>query len=320
MSAMHTPGIAVVIVNLGTPEAPTPRAVRRYLAEFLMDRRVVSLPRWLWAPLLFGVILPLRSRRVAQKYAGIWMPEGSPLAVYTRRLAAAVQQRMPHAKVVHAMRYGGPSIAGVFAQLRAERIGRVVVLPLYPQYSTTTTASVEDVVRRTRNMPTRAIPDYHADPAWVRAVADSVRTHWAANGRGERLVFSFHGLPQRVVDAGDPYATQCEASVAAIATDLGLQPTDYVLTYQSRFGRERWLEPATIDSLAALAREGVRTVDVVCPGFAVDCLETLEEIAQQNAEAFREAGGEALRYIPCLNDAPAHADALAALVQRALCE
>ena len=318
MSAMHTPGIAVVIVNLGTPEAPTPRAVRRYLAEFLMDRRVVSLPRWLWAPLLFGVILPLRSRRVAQKYAGIWMPEGSPLAVYTRRLAAAVQQRMPHAKVVHAMRYGGPSIAGVFAQLRAERIGRVVVLPLYPQYSTTTTASVEDVVRRTRNMPTRAIPDYHADPAWVRAVADSVRTHWAANGRGDRLVFSFHGLPQRVVDAGDPYATQCEASVAAIATDLGLQPADYVLTYQSRFGRERWLEPATSAALADLAREGVRTVDVVCPGFAVDCLETLEEIALQNADVFRGAGGESLRYIPCLNDAPAHADALAALAERAL--
>ena len=317
---MHTPGIAVVIVNLGTPDAPTPRAVRRYLAEFLMDRRVVSLPRWLWAPLLFGVILPLRSRRVARKYADIWMPEGSPLAVYTRRLAAAVQQRMPHTKVVHAMRYGGPSIPEVFAQLRSERIGRVVVLPLYPQYSTTTTASVEDVVRRARNMPTRSIPDYHADPAWVRAVADSVRAHWAANGRGERLVFSFHGLPQRVVDAGDPYAKQCEASVAAIAAELALHPGEYVLTYQSRFGRERWLEPATIEALAGLARAGVRPIDVVCPGFAVDCLETLEEIAQQNAEVFREAGGEALRYIPCLNDTPAHAEALAALAERALCE
>ena len=317
---MHTPGIAVVIVNLGTPEAPTPRAVRKYLAEFLMDKRVVSLPRWLWAPLLFGVILPLRSRRVARKYAEIWMPEGSPLAVYTRRLAAAVQQRMPHTKVVHAMRYGGPSIPEVFAQLRSERIGRVVVLPLYPQYSTTTTASVEDVVRRARNMPTRSIPDYHADPAWIRAVAGSVRAHWAANGRGERLVFSFHGLPQRVVDAGDPYATQCEASVAAIAAELALHPGEYVLTYKSRFGRERWLEPATIEALADLAREGVRTIDVVCPGFAVDCLETLEEIAQQNAEVFREAGGEALRYIPCLNDTPAHAEVLAALAERALCE
>src|SRR5688572_25891966 len=174
MSDLHTPENAVVLVNLGTPEAPTPAAIRKYLAEFLMDRRVVSLPRWLWAPLLYGVILPLRCRRVARKYAEVWMPEGSPLAVYTRRLAAAVQQRMPQARVVHAMRYGGPSIPDVFAALRGERIARVVVLPLYPQYSTTTTASVDDIVRRTRSMPTRMIEDYHRDPAWVQAVADSI--------------------------------------------------------------------------------------------------------------------------------------------------
>jgi protoporphyrin/coproporphyrin ferrochelatase len=167
-------------------------------------------------------------------------------------------------------------------------------------------------------MPTHLVQDYHLDPAWVRAVADSIRTHWAAHGRAQRLLFSFHGLPQRVVDAGDPYATQCEASVAAIVADLGLGPGDWTLTYQSRFGKERWLEPATTSTLQALAKEGVRTVDVVCPGFAVDCLETLEEIAMQNAELFREAGGDALRYIPCLNDAPAHADALAALATRAL--
>jgi ferrochelatase len=318
MTTQKTPETAVVLVNLGTPSAPTPRAVRRYLGEFLMDPRVVALPRWLWGPLLHLVILPLRSPRVARKYAEIWMEGGSPLAVYTRRLAQAVQQRMPQARVMHAMRYGSPSIPEVFAQLRSERIGRVIVLPLYPQYSTTTTASVDDLVRRTRSMPTVSIRDYHRDPRWVQAIADSIRAHWAANGRGDRLVFSFHGLPQRLVDAGDPYATQCEAGVAAIAQALALQPGDYRLTYQSRFGREQWLEPATVDVLGALAREGVRKVDVVCPGFAVDCLETLEEIAMQNAEVFRAAGGDALRYIPCLNDAPAHADVLAALANEAM--
>jgi ferrochelatase len=309
---------AVVLVNLGTPTAPTARAVRTYLAEFLMDPRVVALPRWLWRPLLFGVILPLRSGRVAKNYAKVWLDGGSPLAVHTQRLAAAVQQRMPRARVVHAMRYGSPSIHEVFAQLRADRIGRVVVVPLYPQYSTTTTASVDDVVRRARNMPTTSIEEYHRDPAWVRAVADSIRAHWAAHGRAEKLLFSFHGLPQRLVDQGDPYAVQCEASTAAIATELGLRPEAFLMTYQSRFGKERWLEPATLESLQRLAADGVRTVDVVCPGFAVDCLETLEEIAIQNAEVFREAGGESLRYIPCLNDAPAHADAIASLAARAL--
>jgi len=318
MTPQITPETAVVLVNLGTPSAPTPRAVRRYLGEFLMDPRVVALPRWLWGPLLFLVILPLRSPRVARKYAEIWMEEGSPLAVYTRRLAQAVQQRMPQARVVHAMRYGTPSIPEVFAQLRSERVGRVIVLPLYPQYSTTTTASVDDLVRRTRSMPTVSIRDYHCDPRWVAAIADSIRAHWAAHGRGDRLVFSFHGLPQRLVDAGDPYAAQCEAGVAAIAQALALQPGDYRLTYQSRFGREQWLEPATVDVLGELARDGVRKVDVVCPGFAVDCLETLEEIAMQNAEVFRAAGGDALRYIPCLNDAPAHADVLAALATEAM--
>jgi len=318
MTTQKTPETAVVLVNLGTPSAPTARAVRRYLGEFLMDPRVVALPRWLWGPLLFLVILPLRSPRVARKYAEIWMEEGSPLAVYTRRLAQAVQQRMPQARVVHAMRYGTPSIPEVFAQLRSERVGRVIVLPLYPQYSTTTTASVDDLVRRTRSMPTVSIGDYHRDPRWVRAIADSIRAHWAAHGRGDRLVFSFHGLPQRLGDAGDPYAAQCEAGVAAIAQALALQPGDYRLTYQSRFGREQWLEPATVDVLGELAHEGVRKVDVVCPGFAVDCLETLEEIAMQNAEVFRAAGGDALRYIPCLNDAPAHADALAAIATEAM--
>jgi ferrochelatase len=317
MPANASADTALVLVNLGTPEAPTASAVRRYLAEFLSDPRVVSLPPWLWQPFLRGVILPLRAPRAARKYASIWMDGGSPLAVHTRALAEAVQRRLPGLRVVHAMRYGTPSLEQVFAQLRHAQVKRVLVLPLYPQYSTTTTASVADKVARIRNMPTRLVADYHADAGWVDAVAASIRAHWDAHGRGERLLFSFHGLPQRVVDAGDPYAMQCQASVAAIARALGLRADDHTLAYQSRFGRERWLEPATTDALAALAAAGVRTVDVVCPGFAVDCLETLEEIAQQDAEGFRALGGE-LRYVPCLNAGDAHADALGALARREL--
>ena len=318
MPAQDTADTALVLVNLGTPEAPTAPAVRRYLAEFLSDPRVVSLPPWLWQPLLRGVILPLRARRAARKYASIWMQGGSPLAVYTRALAEAVQRRLPGLRVVHAMRYGAPSLEQAFADLRRAQVKRVLVLPLYPQYSTTTTASVADRVARIRNMPTRLLADYHDDPMWVEAVAASIRAHWDAHGRGERLLFSFHGLPQRVVDAGDPYAMQCETSVAAIARALHLGPRDYALAYQSRFGRERWLEPATTDTLVAMAGGGLRRVDVVCPGFAVDCLETLEEIAVQLAEDVHAQGGATLRYIPCLNEGAAHADALAALAQREL--
>ena len=309
---------AVLLVNLGTPEAPTPRAVRRYLAEFLSDPRVVQLPRWLWWPLLHGVILPLRGARVARKYAAIWMTDGSPLAVHTRALAAAVQQRLPQARVLPAMRYGDPALAEAFAALRRQNVRRVLVLPLYPQYSTTTTASGADVVAAQRSMPTRLVAEYHVDPAWVDAIAGSIRAHWQAQGRGDRLLFSFHGIPQRLVDGGDPYAAQCVASVDAIAAALGLRSNEYVLSYQSRFGREAWLQPDTLGTLQALAQAGARCVDVVCPGFAVDCLETLEEIALVNADAFRTAGGEALRYIPCLNAGDAHADALASIAQRAL--
>ena len=314
---------AVVLVNLGTPSAPTARAVRRYLAQFLHDHRVVQLTRWLWCPLLHFLILPLRSPRVAKKYAAIWTADGSPLAVHTRRLADAVQHRLPALRVAHAMRYGEPALAAMLAQLRDTGVGRVLVLPLYPQYSTTTTASVADVLAREadgaqRGLPVRMTEDYHLDPGWVAAIAASIRDHWQAHGRGERLLFSFHGIPQRLIVEGDPYARQCAASVAAIAQALGLRTDDYLLTYQSRFGRERWLQPYTTQTLQALAQQGIRRVDVACPGFAVDCLETLEEIALLNAELFQAAGGDTLRYIPCLNDAAAHADALAALAQRTL--
>ena len=305
---------ALVLVNLGTPAAPTPSAVRRYLSQFLHDRRVVQLTRWLWCPLLHFVILPLRSPKVARKYAQIWMPGGSPLAVHTAALAEAVARRLPGWRVAHAMRYGQPSVQAVFDGLHAEGVRKIRVLPLYPQYSTTTTASVADAVAAAANgLQVEVLRDYHVDAGWAAAVAASIRAHWDAEGRGERLLLSFHGIPRRLVDGGDPYAAQCEASTRAIAQALGVPREDLLLTFQSRFGRERWLEPYTQPTLEALAREGVRRVDVACPGFAVDCLETLEEIAGENAVAFRGAGGEALRYIPCLNAEPAHAGALAAL-------
>jgi ferrochelatase len=314
--ASASPTDAVVIVNLGTPDAPTPKAVRRYLAEFLHDHRVVQLTRWLWCPLLHFVILPLRGPKAAAKYASIWLPEGSPLAVHTQRLAAAMQVHLPAMRVVHAMRYGQPALQPVLDRLRAQGIERAVVLPLYPQYSTTTTASVADVVARDASgLTVRMIDDYSTDPRWLVAVADSIRLWREKNGNGEHLLFSFHGLPQRIADAGDPYPKRCEATARDIAAALGLSADEWTLTYQSRFGKERWLLPSTDTMLDVLAERGMRQVDVVCPGFAVDCLETLEEVAMQFAEGFAEKGGE-LRYIPCLNDSDAHAGALAALAQR----
>lgn len=309
--------MALVLANLGTPAAPTAPAVAAYLDEFLSDPRVVQLPRWLWRPLLRRVILPRRSPVVAEKYAEIWLPGGSPLAVHTRALAQAVQLRLPDWRVEPAMRYGAPALGNVLQRLRAEGVRRVRVLPLYPQYSTTTTASVMDAVAaHGAGLQVEVLHDYHADAGWVAALAASIRAHWQLHGRGERLLLSFHGIPQRLVDRGDPYAAQCEGSARAIASALGIARDEIVLTFQSRFGRERWLQPYTLPTLQEFARGGVRRVDVACPGFAVDCLETLEEIAMQNAAAFLEAGGQTLRYIPCLNADAAHADALAALAQR----
>lgn len=311
-----------MLVNLGTPDAPTPRAVRRYLAEFLHDHRVVQMTRWLWCPLLHFIILPVRSKPVAHKYATIWLPGpdgGSPLAVYTRELARALQRELPDVRVVDAMRYGRPKLPTVLAGLRGEGVQRVFVLPLYPQYSTTTTASVGDAVSRSRGLATRMLDEYHLAPEWIEAVADSIRTHRAARGDDAHLLFSFHGLPQRLADAGDPYPRQCKASARAIAAALGLEADAWSLSYQSRFGRERWLEPATDATLQALAARGTRVVDVVAPGFAVDCLETLEEVSLMLAEQFAERGGE-LRYIACLNASPAHARALAAIARRELAQ
>lgn len=308
----------LVLANLGTPTAPTAPAVRRYLAEFLSDPRVVAIPRWLWQPLLRGVILPLRGPKSAEKYAKVWLEGGSPLAVYTTGLAAQVQALLPHWRVLPAMRYGEPSLRALLQRLRDEG-GLVRMLPLYPQYSTTTTASMQDAARAVHPSAPDArlqwVEDYSDDPDWIAAVAASIAQWRAQHGAGAHLLFSFHGLPQRVADGGDPYPQRCERSAALIAQALGLGEGEWTLTYQSRFGAERWLEPATDAELAALAARGVTQVDVVCPGFAVDCLETLEEVGMQFAEGFAHAGGT-LRYIPCLNDAPAHARALVAMLER----
>ncbi len=313
--------VGVLLVNLGTPTAPTAAAVRRYLAEFLHDYRVVDLTRWLWCPVLHGIILPLRSRKVAHNYASIWLAEGSPLMVHSLRLRDQLKQSLPQLDVRLAMRYGEPAVGRVLQQMDIDGCTQMIVLPMYPQYSAATTASVHDAVmnelRRWRRMPgLRLINDYHLDENWLAALEHSVRSHWQQYGQAQRLMISFHGIPQRYARAGDPYPVQCEAGAQALAQRLGLNSEQWLMTYQSRFGREPWLQPYTDKTLESLARSGVHSVDVICPGFAVDCLETLEEIAVQNDELFRAAGGKTLHYIPALNDSPIHRDALAALITR----
>jgi ferrochelatase len=312
---------AVLLVNLGTPSAPTPRAVRAYLGEFLHDHRVVDLSRWLWCPLLHGAILPLRSRPLARKYAAIWTPEGSPLLAISQRLAAVVGKRLPERTVRLAMRYGEPSIPAVLRELAGGGLRRLSVLPLYPQYSATTTASVFDAVQaelaRWRRVPElHLLGDYHDDGLWLDALQAAIEGHWDTHGRPDRLLFSLHGIPQRYADAGDPYPQQCAAGMRALAARLGLAGDEWRLGYQSRFGREPWLQPYSDVLLKEWAGQGLRRVDVICPGFAADCLETLEEVQEQYAALFRAAGGGELHYIPALNDGPGHAAALAALVKR----
>jgi len=318
---LDAPGTAGLAVNQRAPGTPTAPAVRRYLAEFRSDPRVVAIPPILWKPLLYGLILPLRSGRSAAKYAQVWLPDGSPLMVYTRQLAQAMQALMPNVRVRHAMRYGAPALTAELDRLAAEGMRRIVVLPLYPQYSTTTTASIEDQVRawqpRHPAVTVTLVRDYAVDPDWVAAVAGSIQQAWQQHGRGEKLVFSFHGIPQRLADAGDPYPQRCEASARAIADALGLPDDAWQLTYQSRFGREKWLQPYAEPTLWAMAGRGVRRIDVVCPGFATDCLETLEEVALGFTETLAARGAQ-MRYIPCLNAAPEHALALSRLSIAAL--
>ena len=318
---------AVLLVNLGTPDAPTAPALRRYLAQFLGDPRVVEIPRALWLPILHGVILRVRPRRSAAKYASIWTEEGSPLAVWTARqavmLAGYLGERGHPVAVRHAMRYGNPSVASQLDALREAGATRVLVLPLYPQYSAATTASAFDAVYawagRARRVPElRFVNQYHDDPGYIRALARRLEDHWMAHGRPDRLVLSFHGVPERTLRLGDPYHCQCQKTARLLVERLSLRPEQVAVTFQSRFGKAKWLEPYTEPTLVALARAGVKRVDVACPGFTSDCLETLEEIAQEARDAFLHAGGGEFHYVTCLNDRPDWIAALAELAIRHL--
>ena len=314
----------ILIANLGTPDAPERKSVARFLREFLSDPRVVDLPRFLWLPLLNLVIIPLRAGRSAAAYREIWWPEGSPLLVLTERLAERLRGRLQGRRPVEiGMRYREPSIRIGLERLQQAGVDEVAVIPLYPQYSGTTTASIYDGVEAAlRDLcwepRLRRIESYYDHPAWVQAIADSISAYRAEHGSAEKLIFSLHGIPQRYVRQGDPYQQHCEKSVDAIVRVLGLAEDEWLLTYQSRVGREPWLQPYTDETLEELARSGVRHVQVLCPGFAVDCLETLEEIAMQNRELFEQAGGEKLEYIPALNDSDAHAALMERLVEETL--
>jgi ferrochelatase len=311
---------AVLLVNLGTPDAATPGALRRYLAEFLSDPRVVEIPRALWWLILHGVILRVRPARSAAKYARIWAQEGSPLLVWTRkqalRLLGSLGERGHAVRVEFGMRYGQPSIADALDTLKAQGATRILVLPLYPQYAAATTGSALDAVmawtRRTRRIPAiRFVADFHGRSGYIESLAQRVIEHWRINGRGDRLVLSFHGIPRRTVDLGDPYHDQCNETARLLGNRLGLQAPQLVVSFQSRFGKARWLEPYTEPTLRELAAQGVGRVDVMCPGFVADCLETLEEINIEARAAFLQAGGKAFEYIECLNDSSVWIRALA---------
>lgn len=320
--------VGVLLVNLGTPDAPTPTALRRYLAEFLSDPRVVEIPRLLWWPILHGVILRTRPSASAKKYAAIWTPEGSPLAVWTKRQAVSLEAELHHFNsdlvVMPAMRYGKPSVAATLDALVAQGVRRILVLPAYPQYSGATTASTFDAVslwaRKARWVPEfRFIHQYHDDTAYIAALAASVREHWLrAGARADVLLMSFHGMPARTLQLGDPYFCQCQKTARLLAQSLGLAPNEWRISFQSRFGRAEWLGPATDAVLRRLPTDGAASVDVICPGFAADCLETLEEIAIEGRRTFLAAGGQRYSYIPCLNDGPAAILALAGLAKRHL--
>ena len=322
--------LGVLLVNLGTPDAPTTAAVRKFLAEFLTDRRVVEIPSLLWRPILHAIVLRIRPGRSAKKYAMIWKNDGSPLLLHSQKqrtlvtgyLGQKVKERGLPADFVAVeigMRYGNPGIAAGLAKLKAEGCDRILVAPLFPQYSSAATASALDAAflfaSRLRRMPAlRTIDCFHDHPGYIKALARNINDYWMRNGRPDTLVMSFHGLARRSLDRGDPYHCHCQKTARLLAVELGLETKQYLVTFQSRFGAAEWLKPYTIDTLGRLAKEGVGRVDVVCPGFAADCLETLEEMGILCRQRFLGAGGREIHVIPCLNEHPAWIAALVDLL------
>jgi protoporphyrin/coproporphyrin ferrochelatase len=320
--------IGVLMVNLGTPDSPSYFAVQRYLREFLSDRRVIDTSRWIWLPLLYGVVLPFRPLRTARNYRKIWMSEGSPLAVHSKRLAVKVGASLHAAfddrvRVELAMTYGNPGLASTLESFARGGVEQLLVLPLYPQYCTSTTGSVVDgthrALKRWRTAPEiRFVNDYHDDPGYIEAWATQIRRHIADAGERSHVLFSYHGIPAAYAAKGDPYQRQTERTTELVVSSLGLKETEWSHCYQSRFGRVEWLKPYTIDKIKELAEKGVRKLIVASPSFAVDCLETLEEIAIEYRDRFLEWGGESLTLVPGLNDEDAHVEALAAIVKQRL--
>lgn len=322
------PQNAIVLVNLGTPDAATRPAVRRYLKQFLSDPRVVEIPRLVWWFILHLLVLPLRSRKSAEKYRMIWTREGSPLKVHTEKQAALLRAALGErghnsVKVAVAMRYGSPSLPEVLDRLKAEHCDRIAILPAYPQYSGTTTGSIWDAVfahyAKVRNVPElRLVKHYHDHDGYLDALSESVLAYWEAHGRGQKLVMSFHGVPKRTLLLGDPYHCECQKTARLLASRLRLSPDDYVVTFQSRFGKAEWLQPYTAPTVQQLALDGLERIDVICPGFISDCLETLEEISMQVRRDFEAAGGKDFHYIPCLNESPAWIAGMAEIAEQHL--
>jgi protoporphyrin/coproporphyrin ferrochelatase len=308
----------ILLSNLGTPSVPTTMALRSYLREFLSDPYVVDKPRWLWLPILYGIILLIRPPRSAEKYRQIWTPEGSPLLTYSEKITQQLQSAMPEYKVDLGMRYGKPSLKAAIEQLQQTGINKLILLPLYPQYSFSTTkstiAAVKTLVAET-NIKLQVIDSYYQHPLYIAALAATIQNFWQIHGRAEQLIFSFHGLPEAMIQKGDPYLKQCQTTVKLLVEKLNLNEHEYQLTFQSRLGVETWLKPYTMDVMRALPKQGIKDIQVVCPGFSCDCLETLEEIDLRYRKIFVNAGGEKFAYIPCLNDSPLQINLLQQLVK-----
>lgn len=314
---------AVLLLNLGSPEAPTAQAVRPYLKQFLSDHRVVELPKWVWQPILRGLVLTLRPKKSAHGYEKVWFSEGSPLAVYTSRQAQALAAALPGVVVDYAMTYGKPSIESVLQRFKAQGVGKLLVVPMYPQYAGSSTGAALDKVfaqiQLQRNqMSLRTVSRFYDHEDYIAAMRQHIQAYWVQHGRGDKLMLSFHGIPQKNYDDGDPYPDECRHTARLLAQSLGLSEADYVVSFQSQFGKAQWVKPSTQSLFDELPGQGVKKLDVFCPGFLADCLETMEEIGLSGREQFHAAGGEQYHYIPCLNAQPVWIAALTKLVQSQL--